>query len=132
MIFNRFDNSDFGTYNVILHATIDEAEEIMKTYNCNILPDYIPASYSETNEDLYLFFIDDKEEIITPVWSFNYAYGRQYNAYLPVHEKLEDYKLDLSKYNFMYFTKWDITRNEGEEREFWTDKRPVFRGKDNV
>lgn len=132
-LFCEFDNSAFGSYDVILHASENEMREILDHFGePDAVPDLIPAKSSKTGEDLYLFFIDSKAREITPVWSFNYAYGRMYNGYGPVGSDLPDFELNLDDYSFRMFTPMEEKQISGKDlpRDEWPDRKPVFRGRD--
>ena len=123
-LFYEFDNRQFGSYDVILHASEPEMKAILAHFGKpDAVPDIIPARRSKTHEDLYLFFIDSKARVITPVWSLNYAYGHMYNGYGPVGEILPDFTLTLSEYTFRMFTvvdEWKI-KEENLTRDQWPD-----------
>ena len=130
-LFCEFDNRQFGSYDVILHASEPEMKAILAHFGKpDAVPDILPARWSKTHEDLYLFFIDSKAHVITPVWSFNYAYGHLYYGPGPVGEILPDFTLNLSEYTFRRFTavdEWEIKMGN-LPRDRWPDKTPVVRG----
>ena len=131
-LFFEFNNRQFGDYDIILHASEDDMKEILNHFEkADAVPDILSAKWSRHHEDLYLFFIDSKARIITPVWSFNYAYGHMYYE-SPVGEKLPDFSMDLNNYSFRMFSKVDEQHIERGNlpRDMWPDKHPVFRGKD--
>ncbi len=131
-LFYEFENRQFGSYDVILHASEQDMKEILEHFGqTNAVPDILPARRSNNHEDLYLFFIDSKAHVITPVWSLNYAYGHMYYGPGPVGELLPDFTLDLSKYTFRMFTAVDERKiTVGNlPRDQWPDKNPVVRGK---
>ena len=134
-LFSEFDNECFGGYDVILHASETDMREILAHFNQpDAVPDMIPAKWSKYKEDLYLFFINTLTNEITPMWSYNYAYGSLYNGYGPVGKDLPDFNLDLDSSTFRMFTpleEMQIERNN-TPRDQWPDKNPVFRGKTQI
>ncbi len=131
-LFCEFDNHNFGTYDVILHASEAEMRVILDHFGePDAIPDVIPAERCKYKEDLYLFLADSAEHVITPLWSVNYAYGHMYNGYGPVGADLPDFEMDLSRYSFRMFTPVDERqiKENGLPREEWPDRQAAERRK---
>ncbi|MBE6875553.1 MAG: hypothetical protein E7496_02315 [Ruminococcus sp.] len=54
--------------------------------------------WSSKDEKVYLYGIDTHEKTITPLPTFSYAVGNQYNGYLPVGKKADNLIIDFSEY----------------------------------
>ncbi len=129
LYFCKFDNPNIGNYDVILHASEDEMTRILEHFGVPwAVPDCFPAEYNKFKTDLYMFFIDSGEHEIVPVWSFNYAYGHQYNGYGPVGEDLPDFTLDLDEYLFISLTPMEERkiREENLGMNEWPDRTRIF------
>lgn len=127
-LFNEFENNVLGSYDIILHASKDEAKEIMTHFGYKILPDLLPGQDCKYHEDLYMFLIDSKNKVISPVWSHSYVYGSQYGGYPPVGYDLGEIEFNIEDYIMDYFNKWDRKLIEYCERSAWPDiTGPIYR-----